>query len=226
MKTNEDLEKLYTEDYVHTYLEKDPIRLDRLIKHMNLDSSFRVVDLACGNGMLMDFISPRVKSYTGVDFSELFIAEANKRQKELSIKNATFACADINDFCAHNLDHFDVAFAMDFSEHVYDKEWTKILKSIHSSLKHGGKLYIHTPNAEYFIEIMKENDFILEQFPQHIAVRTTDDNKAIIEDAGFSISRALLLPHYNILRLTHPLSFIPFIGKFFKARIFIEAEKY
>jgi hypothetical protein len=45
---------------------------------------------------------------------------------------------------------------MDFSEHVYDDDWLKILSSIKNSIKSGGSLYLHTPNSLFFVEQMKE----------------------------------------------------------------------
>jgi len=63
---------------------------------------------------------------------------------------------------------------MDFSEHVYDEEWREILRGIRSALKPTGRLYLHTPNAEFILEIMKARNLILARQPEHVAVRTAD----------------------------------------------------
>lgn len=107
--------------------------------------------------------------------------------------------------------------------YVYDESWLCNLKSIRKCLKPNGTLYLHTPNSEFFIEKMKERNFILRQFPEHIAVRNIVENTVLLEQAGFKVNSIRLLPHYNILRFLHPLSYIPFIGKWFNARLFIEA---
>ena len=112
---------------------------------------------------------------------------------------------------------------MDVSEHVPDDEWRDALRSIRRALKPGGVLYLHTPNADFFLEMMKERNFIFRQFPVHIAVRDTADNTALLVDAGFEIRRVDLLPHYNVLRYLHPLSALPIVGKYLAARIFIRA---
>ena len=57
-----------------------------------------------------------------------------------------------------NIRKFDLGFAMDFSEHVYDKQWIEILKSIRKSMKPDGKLYLHTPNFDFFLEKMKDRN--------------------------------------------------------------------
>ena len=224
MKSQKELKELHGEEYVESYRNKTPLRLDRLVKkHMKIDRTFSVADFACGNGMLMELLAPKVKSYIGVDFSEPFIKAANEKKEQLSIKNAEFVCADINEFCQRHLNTFDVGFAMDVSEHVYDMEWSQILGSIRRSIKPNGKLYLHTPNAEFFLEKMKSKNFIFKQFPAHIAVRTPEHNASILREAGFNVEHMWLIPHYNILRVVHPFSHIPVFGKYFRARIFIEA---
>jgi 2-polyprenyl-6-hydroxyphenyl methylase / 3-demethylubiquinone-9 3-methyltransferase len=222
-RSHKELKELHGEEYVERYKRKSPLRLEKLIKYMTLHNAFSVADFACGNGMLMGLIAPKVKSYIGIDFSEPFIKAANEKKEQLSIKNAEFVCSDINKFCQCHQKTFDVGFAMDFSEHVNDEEWAQILGSIRKSLKPNGKLYLHTPNAEFFVEMIRSTNFILKQFPEHIAVRTPEHNVSILSAAGFKIVHVRLIPHYNILRAIHPLSHIPVFGKYLKARIFIEA---
>jgi 2-polyprenyl-6-hydroxyphenyl methylase / 3-demethylubiquinone-9 3-methyltransferase len=223
MKSKQELKQLHGDEYVEAFEKKLPMRLERLLDYMRLDMTLDVADFACGNAILMELIAPGVRSYTGVDFSEPFIRAANEKKERLSIPNAQFICADINAFCACRLNTFDVAFAMDVSEHIYDEEWLAVLKSIKSSLKPNGRLYLHTPNAEFFLERMKDKGLIVKQFPEHIAVRTPAHNVAMLREAGFGVARIRLIAHYNIMKIVHPLSFLPLIGKFFKARIFIEA---
>ena len=223
MKSEKQLKQLHGDEYVESFNKQSPLRLIRLIDYIKVNSTYSVADYACGNGMLMEFIAPKVKSYTGIDFSEPFIRAANEKKEKLSIKNAEFVCSDIKEFCQLRENIFDVGFAMDFSEHVYNEEWAQILKSIKKSLKQNGKLYLHTPNAEFFLEKMKSKNLIFKQFPEHIAVRTPENNASILRESGFNVEHIWLIPHYNILKLVHPISYIPGVGKFFKARILIEA---
>ena len=223
MKSEEQLKQLHGDEYVESFNKQSPLRLIRLIDYIKVNSTYSVADYACGNGMLMEFIAPKVKSYTGIDFSEPFIRAANEKKEKLSIKNAEFVCSDIKEFCQLRENIFDVGFAMDFSEHVYNEEWAQILKSIKKSLKQNGKLYLHTPNADFFLEKMKSKNLIFKQFPEHIAVRTPENNASILRESGFNVEHIWLIPHYNILKLVHPISYIPGVGKFFKARILIEA---
>lgn len=224
LKTPHELRELHGDEYVQRFENSQhPTRLGRILKMMVIEPQDRVVDYACGSGMLMEHVAPLVKSYVGVDFSQSFIDVANIKKSKFGITNVRFICTTIQDFCRKNPASFDTAFAMDISEHVYDADWVDMLVNIRSSLVTGGKLYLHTPNARFFLEIMKKHNFVLKQFPEHISVRAPEDNIKLLEEAGFRISKVRLIPHYNVLRFLHPLSVIPFFGNYFKARIFIEA---
>jgi 2-polyprenyl-6-hydroxyphenyl methylase / 3-demethylubiquinone-9 3-methyltransferase len=219
-------QNLYEKDYVEKFeREQSPLRIKRLMQYIDLPKDSHVADFGCGNGMLLTSIYDKVRMYSGVDFSEPFIIAARNRQQSCGISNADFFCESIESFCSRNRDKFDAGFVMDLAEHVPDNEWAAILSAIHSSIKPGGKLYLHTPNAEFFLEIMKKKNFIFHQFEEHVAVRDITRNTRMLEDAGFFKVEVKLLPHYNILQYMHFLSFFPFIGKYFKARIFILAEK-
>ena len=227
MKSPEELRQLHGKEYVEQFekIHRSPLRLERLLELCHLANTYNVADFGCGNGLLMQHIARRVKSYAGVDFSAPFIDAAERRKALLGVENATFHCMTIEAFCGQHPRSFDAGFAFDFSEHVYDKEWVETLRNIHGSLKEKGRLYLHTPNADFFMEIFKRHDFVFKQLPGHIAVRTPDRNVALLQEAGFSVSRVRLIPHYNLLRLIHPLAFVPVIGRFLQARIFIEAVK-
>ncbi len=224
MLSENELKNMHGKEYVDSFIKlQSKFRLERLIDSIDLKPEYKVADFACGSGMLLPLVSDKVNEYVGVDFSKDFINAAEKNMEALSISNSKFVCGDIIDFCSLNQNAFDAAFAMDFSEHVYDKDWIKILLAIKGSLKPAGKLYIHTPNANFFLEKMKAKNFIVKQFPEHIAVRNPVENVFLIEDCGYTINKLKLIPHYNILRILHPFSFIPIVGKYLKARIFIEA---
>jgi 2-polyprenyl-3-methyl-5-hydroxy-6-metoxy-1,4-benzoquinol methylase len=222
MKKN--LKSLHSSEYVKRFeYEQSPNRLGRLMSLISLSNHMAVCDFGCGNGMLMEQLCTKVAEYSGVDFSEDFIAAANLKKQDLGFCNASFFCEDITHFCDSHKGEFNIAFAMDISEHVYDKNWVQILTSIHSTLKHNGILYLHTPNADFFVEKMKQRNFLIKQFPEHIAVRNAAHNSNLIQQAGFSSIRVFKLPHYNTLKYIHPFSKLPLIGKFFEARLFIQA---
>jgi len=216
---------LHGEAYVAAFETQTARRIVSLLDLMELRSDSDVADFGCGNAMLLNHIHEKIRSYVGVDFSEPFIRSAKRNRDHIGAANADFRCMSIQSFCAEHLECFDVCFALDISEHVDDYEWQAIVKGMFRCLKPGGSAYLHTPNREFVIEKMKAVNFILKQFPQHVAVRDGEDNARFFFEAGFLPVSVTYLPHYNVLRLFHPLSRLPIVGPLFQARIFLHAVK-
>lgn len=218
--------QLHSGDYVRQYERKPISRISRLVPGMALTPTTRLVDYACGNAMLLGEVHDKVQHYVGVDFSEDFIAAAQRRAEALGATNSEFHCQDIVAFGEAHPGRFDVATALDFSEHVEDDAFVPILVAIRKSLKPGGRLYLHTPNLDFFMERMRDSGVLLKQRPEHVAVRDVAQNVDVLARAGFDRSRikATLIPHYNVLRVLDPLRHLPVLGRYFEARIFIECR--
>jgi 2-polyprenyl-6-hydroxyphenyl methylase / 3-demethylubiquinone-9 3-methyltransferase len=220
-----ELRALYGSAYAHELDRRDHARrLRALVGKVELRNTYDVVDFGCGNGALLEVAGPRVRTYTGVDFSAEFIELARQRRDRLGATHAEFVCSSIEDFCATAVERFDAAFAFDFSEHVYDDDWVRILACMKRSIRPGGRLYLHTPNAEFVLELMKARNFVLRQSREHVAVRDATHNIRLLEHAGYSDCQVEYVSHYNVLRLLHPLSHLPVVGRYLRARIFIEAK--
>ncbi len=217
---------LHGEAYVKRFEQEHSVeRISRLVPMMGLSGAEEIVDIGCGNALSLAALNGRIASYAGVDFSEPFIEAAQQRAHSLNVENVEFFCGSAESYAEINASRFDIALALDISEHVYDEEWLLILRAIYKLLKSRGKLFVHTPNLGFFIERMKARNIILKQFPEHVAVRTMTQNIQLMEQAGFHVRVARALPHYNRLSFLHPLSYVPKIGRYFEARLFIEAQK-
>lgn len=225
LSKQEDTRKLHGADYVSMYEKKTDDRIRRILKNILIPHKGTVADFGCGNALLLPLIHDSVKKYIGVDFSDDFIRMAEKKQADLGISNAEFHCGSIQEFCQDREDAFDAVFALDLSEHVYDEEWQEIVDAMHFCLKSGGKAFLHTPNRDFLVESMKAHDFILKQFPEHVAVRNGAGNAAFFESAGFADVSITYIPHYTFLRYLHPLADFPLIGRYFRARILLTATK-
>lgn len=224
--SQEELQELHGDEYAARFERTHGRRrLLQLVSRMQLNRNQEVVDFGCGNGLLAAEIHNRVQTYIGVDFSRPFIELAVARAVALGATNVRFVHSTIADFCRHNPERFDVAFAFDFSEHVYDDTWLDIARSIRYTLKHGGTFYVHTPNADFFVERMKTGQFLLKHSPEHVAIRSMADNVRLLESAGFEILNQQFVAHYNVLRFLHALTPLPFFGRFLQARLFITAAR-
>ncbi|PYR36901.1 MAG: hypothetical protein DMF90_08555, partial [Acidobacteria bacterium] len=141
--------------YVDHYDPQAVRRIRRMLPFFELSGHEVVADFGCGNGVLLELIAPHVHEYVGVDFSDAFLRAAERRRDARGIQIGTFHCADIVAFCARHPNHFDAAFALDFAEHVYDDQFVRIFRAIHGALKPDASLYLHTPNAAYFMERLR-----------------------------------------------------------------------
>lgn len=224
METGKSRKDIHSGDYVVRYESRPISRIARLVRLMRLSASDDLIDIACGNAMLLEVVSDKIKSYTGVDFSDDFIASAKGRVHRIGATNCEFHCSSIVEFCEKTARRYDVAVALDFSEHITDEDFVAIFSAIRMVLKPGGRLYLHTPNLDFFLERMRNSGLVLKQRPEHIAVRDTSHNVSLLVKSGFDahLIAATRLSHYNFLKVLHPLRHLPLLGKYFEARVFIE----
>jgi 2-polyprenyl-6-hydroxyphenyl methylase / 3-demethylubiquinone-9 3-methyltransferase len=224
-RSEEELRGIYDESYVDQYDVHAVQRIRRMVPFFELSGGEVVADFGCGNGVLLELIGSRVGEYVGVDFSEAFVRAAERRRDSQGIQNGSFCCADLVDFCARHPDHFDAGFALDFSEHIYDDQFVRIFRAIHGALKPGGALYLHTPNAEYFMERLRDRG-VIRQIEGHVAVRNVASHRALLAQCGFADVHVRYLAHYLYPASTlHGLGALPLVGRYFRARLFLTCRK-
>jgi 2-polyprenyl-6-hydroxyphenyl methylase / 3-demethylubiquinone-9 3-methyltransferase len=223
--TKEELLAMHDATYVQKYHKEGALRIGRLLHRIEVKSTDRILDAACGNGLLLDYIHDKVAEYWGVDFSQDFIDAATKRFTSEQLKSAHFVAGDLVAFCAERQNYFDKAFAIDFTEHIYDDDFQKIFTAIHASLKPGGELLIHTPNGEYLLEVLKNKGF-MKQFPEHIGVRKAEPYIRLLAGCGYrNIQVTYISHHVPLLAGFDFLRHLPLVGKYFQARLIIRCEQ-
>lgn len=222
---NKSLE-LHSGNYANILASVPENRLDAVLPLLELRDHYRLIDFACGNGLLAELLANRIASYEGVDFSSDLVNEANLRKTRKGLTNAIFHCMDIVSFCNRRTEEFDIVTAFDFSEHIDDKDFVDIFSCAYKILKHGGCLYIYTPNLDFFWEKMKQIGLV-KQFPQHIAVRNHEHYIRLLKLCGFSPENIEIFrpPHFNIFKILHPLRLLPIIGRYFEAKLLIKCTR-
>jgi len=222
---NKSLE-LHSGNYANILASVPENRLDAVIPLLELRDDYRLIDFACGNGLLAELLANRIKSYEGVDFSSDLVNEANFRKTKKELTNAMFHCMDIVSFCNQSKVEYDIVTAFDFSEHIDDRDFVEIFSCAYKILKHGGILYIYTPNLDFFWEKLKEIGLI-KQFPQHIAVRNYVQYIRLLNACGFSPENIKLFrpPHFNIFKTIHSLRLLPIVGSYFEAKLLIKCTR-
>lgn len=218
----ENYREIYDQEYVDKYSDKEGEgRIEGILQNIELNTEMDVLDVGCGNGFLANIIKDKVKTYIGIDVSEAFVDDAKKR---VVAGNCEFRQIELSEFVTKTKNKFDLIFLLDVTEHIPDHDLIVIFECIKSLLKPKGKLVIHTPNLDYFLERLKDWG-VLSQVTGHIAVRNFTSYQTLLRKTGYMNSNVIYINHYNkLLKNLFFLRKIPFIGNLFRPRLLIIAE--
>jgi SAM-dependent methyltransferase len=169
----------------------------------------RVLDLGCAAGAVTHFLTTFGCEAVGVDSSQLAIDRARRLFPDLR-----FVLADATEL-PFGADSFDKAVAADFTEHLDDDTFERVLAETRRVLRPNGTLSIYTPNPRHLIERLKARNILLAQNPTHIGLRDASELTGMLEAASFLVDRdewrpsffpalrtleRLLGPHLPLLR--------------------------
>lgn len=208
-------------------LPVDSARIKQIIQRINFSPDDSVCEFGTGLGHVLFAIQDRIAYGLGVDFSSYAVEEAKKYAAAHKINHIDFSCTDIVDLPSDEMykHRFDKILMMDVTEHIEDELLADFLASALTLLKPGGHVIIHTPNAEYFLEIIKNKGIFMKQLPGHIAVRSLAHYKKLLETADFALEATSYLPHYRLpMRLVDAaLMHLPLLGRLFRSRLLLVA---
>jgi SAM-dependent methyltransferase len=184
-----------------------------------------VLDLGSARGDVCFLLAPRVKESIGIDASPraLEIAEAERRRRGL--ENVRFVLGDVAALDPIPDRSIDVAGAFDLLEHVDDETVRQMLRALRRVLKPGGLFAVYTPNREHYVERMKAHDFLLKQFPEHIAVRRPEEIRRLLALEGWRVleMRYATAPFPLVRWVERLLWRLPGLGRLFRYRILLKA---
>ena len=116
------------------------------IEGLNKDVIF--LDLGCGIGRVAKWVSPIVKEYYGVDFSEEMIKKAKKIFKDN--KNVNFSANNGKDLKLFEDDKFNFVYVHLLFQHMTKENTLNYIKEIYRVLKRGGIFSVNNiPNKKY-----------------------------------------------------------------------------
>jgi len=219
---------LYDPEYF-AGLPVDSDRIQQIMSHLKFGAEDQVCEFGSGLGHILFAIHEKIAFGLGVDFAEYAILESQRSAQAAGMNNLHFECVDVTLLPerSENRERFDKVLMMDVTEHIDDDLMRDFIGSAGQILKSGGELIIHTPNAGYLIERLKNQGVFLKQLPGHIAVRGEQHYGHLLRDGGFEVSRMIYLPHYRspIRQIDKALMFIPWLGRLFRSRLLITATK-
>lgn len=184
-----------------------------------------VLDLGSARGDVCFLLAPLVKEAVGIDASPKAVALAEAERERRGLRNVRFVAGDVADLFGIPDASIDVAGAFDLLEHVNDATVRQMLRALRRVLKPGGVFVAYTPNREHYVERLKAHDFLLEQFPEHIAVRRPREIVRLLEDEGWRPRSLTYSPApFPVVRFLERLLWrIPGVGRLFRYRILLEA---
>ena len=189
--------------------------------------SDRVLELGSARGDVTFFLARHAREVVGLDASDDALALAESVRAAQGIANVSFAKGDVADLSSFEDASFDAVAAIDLVEHVDDPTLAAMLKECRRVLRPGGRLGLYTPDRAHYVERMKAHDFLLKQFPQHIAVRRADAYRRFLGEAGFRLDLDAwsVSPFPGVRLLERALAPLPFLGETFRYRILMRGTR-
>ena len=185
-----------------------------------------VLDLGTARGDVCFLLSPHAQNVIGIDASgtALAMAEAGRRLRGLT--NVRFVQGDVASLDPIPQATIDVAGAFDLLEHIDDATVRQMLTALRRVLKKGGVFAAYTPNREHYVERLKAHNFILEQFPEHIAVRRPREIERLLAEEGWRVLEMTYStsPFPGVRWIEKLLWRVPGLGRLFRHRILLKAE--
>jgi len=185
----------------------------------------RVLELGSARGDVTFLLARHAREVVGVDAAPEAIAMAEAARAELEIPNVSWLLSDVADLSAVADRSVDAVAAIDLVEHVDDPTLAAMLRECRRVLVPGGRLGIYTPDRAHYVERMKAHDFVLKQFPQHVAVRRVGAYRRLLSDAGFRIDLETwsVSPFPLVRWVEKALAPLPLVGPTFRYRILVRA---
>ncbi len=130
-----------------------------------------VVELGCALGDVTFLLASRCREVIGVDASAVALSMAEEERRRRGVPNVRWLESDVTDLAATPDASAGAVAAIDLVEHVDDATLAAMLGECRRVLVPGGRLGICTPDRRHYVERAKAHDFVLRQFPEHIALR-------------------------------------------------------
>ena len=184
------------------------------------------LDLGSARGDVCFLLGPRVREAIGVDASPRAIELAEAERARRALANVRFVRSDVATLEGIPDASIDVAGAYDLLEHVDDATVRQMLRALKRVLKPGGVFAAYTPNREHYVERLKAHDFVLKQFPEHIAVRRPREIRRLLEAEGWRVVEIAYSPApFPVVHWIEKLLWrLPGIGRLFRYRILLRAS--
>ncbi len=154
----------YTDEYYRTAVEGHrefadsggrtlSARMVRALEHAELQPGQRLLDIACGRGEIVLQGALRGAYAVGIDYAQAALTVAGESLDRTADLRIGLARMDATRLALRE-GTFDVAFMLDFVEHVNQPDLEASLRQVGQALRPGGRLIIHTSPNRMFEEVV------------------------------------------------------------------------
>lgn len=116
-----------------------------VLDKMELEPSFKVLDLASGYGRWALRFAPHVDKVVCVEFQDAFLEKGKEYVKAAGVKNIEFIKKDVKSFSTE--EKFDRIFLSGIIQYLNDGDFEKVLQNIQSMLSDRGKVFLVEPSS-------------------------------------------------------------------------------
>ena len=171
-----------------------PMRYEVILNELRHLEKGRLLDIGCGEGVLLENAKSLGFDVTGVDCSERAVEMCRK-------KNLNAICLDIESHKLPFNEEFDIVIAAEIIEHLYD--YYRFLASVNNCLRQNGLLFLTTPNFAWFVRRVY---YLLGKTPTqmqdltHVRFFSLSYLLRICRDQGFKLERNLAYASFPFIR--------------------------
>jgi methionine biosynthesis protein MetW len=179
-------ENIYDTEVPQKKVELKDLRVRELVKKLIGNNRFKVLDIGCGDGSLLEPFCDSQECY-GVDVSEVQLKKAQKkgiRTYRTDLEGERLLFAD---------DFFDLVVCSETIEHLLDAD--NLLQEVHRTLRFGGIFILTFPNINQPISWLMQVVFDLpprfsaRYKSPHVRDYTLRIMKNVLVNFGFEISK-------------------------------------
>ncbi len=186
---------------LQTLHDINPTRLAYIENHIDLTDK-KVLDVACGGGLLSEALALKGSLVTGIDISEPLVKVANDHARQADL-NIAYHCKTIEDFSSDHENIFDVVTCMELLEHVPCPK--SIINACMRVIKPSGLLFLSTinRNLKAYLQTKITAEYLLRLLP----VGTHEYSKYIRPSELALLCR---MSKFTVINISG-ISYLPFI---------------